>query len=349
MPLASTSPLHLGSLVPSGGVRLGNAPSATDPTALQNLRSQAGRDPKAAVEQAARQFEALFMQELMKSMRQATMQSGMLDNAGTQMGTEMLDSQFALKMTGLPGGLSQAISRQLLRSMGAGGEGEGPAAAGLDGQDGLRPAPGLMQRAAAAMPAVPGEAAPRAISGSAPVPVDAAGIDAAQAAVAARRAPHAVQFLQQHGAAARQVAAESGIPAEFMIGQAAHETGWGRKEILLSDGRSSNNLFGIKAGAGWTGPVAEIVTTEYVDGEPRKMTQRFRAYETPEASFRDYARLLQTSPRYSGLMRDLATDGATVQEFAGGLQRAGYATDPAYADKLSRVINTTLRVQRSLG
>ena len=336
MPLSSTSPLHLGSLVPAGGVRLGSTSAATDPTALQNLRREAGRDPKGAVEQAARQFEALFMQELMKSMRQATMQSGMLDNAGTQMGTEMLDSQFALKMTGMPGGLSQAIARQLLRSMGGGAEGDTPADAALDSLAPQRPAtiPTSSQ-----MPSGGGRAV-----GAFPI-VDRPEADPA----AARRAPHAVQFLQQHSAAAREVAAESGIPAEFMIGQAAHETGWGRKEILLPDGRSSNNLFGIKAGAGWNGPVAEITTTEYVDGEPRKMTQRFRAYDSPEASFRDYARLLQTSPRYSAVMRDISTDGATVQEFAGGLQRAGYATDPAYADKLSRVINTTLRLQRSLG
>lgn len=336
MPLASTSPIHLGAFAPAGGVRLGAAPTATDPTALQNLRSQAGRDPKAAVEQAARQFEALFMQELMKSMRQATMQSGMMDNAGSQMGTEMLDSQFALKMTGLPGGLSQAIARQLLRSMGSTAAGEdSPEGGGLD-----------------ALVPVKGRSDPApSVGRSALVPtiVDGPDADREAAEATARRSPQALQFLQQHGDAARRVASESGIPAEFMIGQAAHETGWGRKEILLPDGRSSNNLFGIKAGPGWTGPATDITTTEYVNGEPRKMTQRFRVYDSPEASFRDYARLLQSSPRYSGVMRDLATDGASVREFAGGLQRAGYATDPAYAEKLTRVINTTLRLQRSLG
>jgi peptidoglycan hydrolase FlgJ len=349
MPLTTTSLQHLGPLgVPggaaSGAMRLpGAALPGVDPQSLQNLRSTASKDPRAAVDQAARQFEALFMQELMKSMRQATMQSGLLENSGTQMGTDMLDSQFALKMTGLPGGLSQAIARQLLRAMDPTGDAAGPSASAAM-QPGGAPAAGLALRPLGAPSA--GSALP-----AAPVPdvVDARSIRDDEARSVARRSPQALQFTQQHTAAARAVQAESGIPAAFMIGQAAHETGWGRKEILHPDGRTSHNLFGIKAGAGWSGPVAEITTTEYIDGSPRKVTARFRAYASYEESFRDYARLMQTSQRYSGVMQDLATDGATVREFATGLQRAGYATDPAYADKLSRVINTTLHLQRSLG
>lgn len=325
-----------------GALRIAGGGTLGDPASLQSLRAQASRDPKAAVEQAARQFEALFMQELMKSMRQATPTSGLMDNEATRMGTEMLDSQFALKMTGLPGGLSQAIARQLLRAMDA-GDPDGRAGSEADGLDLL--APRSPRAPAAAVPPSTPSAPARAV----PVVTDADAIDPRLAEATARRSPQALQFLQQHGEAARAVEASSGIPAAFMIGQAAHETGWGRKEILLPDGRTSHNLFGIKAGPGWTGPVAEITTTEYVDGQPRKMVQRFRAYASYEASFRDYARLLQESPRYAGVMRDLATDGATVKEFATGLQRAGYATDPAYADKLGRVINTTLALQRALG
>jgi peptidoglycan hydrolase FlgJ len=288
----------------------------------------------------------LFMQELMKSMRQATPTSGLMDNEATRLGTELLDSQFAQKMTGLPGGLSEAIARQLLRAMDLGDDGRPSGTAD--------PLEGLMPRLPRTAPSTPGPM-PAADSPSGRVPVarpvvsDAPVIDARQAQATARRSPHAVQFLQQHEAAAKAAEAASGIPAAFMIGQAAHETGWGRREILMPDGRTSHNLFGIKAGPGWTGPVADITTTEYVDGQPRKMVQRFRAYESYEASFRDYARLLQNSPRYAGVMRDLATDGATVREFTTGLQRAGYATDPAYADKLGRVINTTLALQRALG
>src|SRR6187455_2233749 len=94
--------------------------SATSSLSIAELRSAAARDPKAAIRETAKQFEALFMQQLMKSMREATVGKGMLDNEGTKLGTEMLDSQYALKMTGLPGGLTDAIARQLERQMGTG-------------------------------------------------------------------------------------------------------------------------------------------------------------------------------------------------------------------------------------
>ena len=134
----------------------------------------------------------------------------------------------------------------------------------------------------------------------------------------------------------------TGIPAAFMIGQAAHESGWGRREIRNADGTPSHNLFGIKAGADWKGPVAETVTTEFVAGRAVKTVAKFRAYASHAESFADYARLMKNSPRYQQVLAQAQDAGS----FAAGLQRAGYATDPAYADKLTRVINTTLRLQR---
>jgi flagellar protein FlgJ len=151
------------------------------------------------------------------------------------------------------------------------------------------------------------------------------------------------EFVARHTEAANRAEAVTGIPAAFMVAQAAHETGWGRKEIRMADGSNSFNLFGIKASADWKGPVARITTTEVVDGQPRKTVQAFRAYSSYEDSFADYARLMKTSPRY----RDVVASAGDAQRFAQGLQSAGYATDPAYADKLGRVINTTLRLQRT--
>jgi flagellar protein FlgJ len=268
----------------------------TDP--LAQLRSAAAKDPKAAVKEAAKQFESLFMQELMKSMRQATMSSGLLDNEGTQLGTEMLDTEFAGKMTGLKGGLADAIARQLERQM------------------------GIAAEAATAKPAV------NRVSQTTPL----------------RSPASASEFVARHTEAAQKVEASTGIPATFMVAQAAHETGWGRKDIRMADGSTSFNLFGIKATGDWKGPVARITTTEYVNGQPRKTVQAFRAYSSYEESFADYAKLMTTSPRY----RDVVAKADDAKQFAQGLQRAGYATDPAYADKLGRVINTTLRLQRSL-
>jgi flagellar protein FlgJ len=128
-----------------------------------------------------------------------------------------------------------------------------------------------------------------------------------------------------------------------MVAQAAHESGWGKREIRNADGSSSHNLFGIKAGPGWTGKVAQVTTTEVIDGQPRKVVAKFRSYDSYDASFRDYAQMMKDSPRYSKVV----AAGNSAQGFAQGLQRAGYATDPAYADKLTRVINTTLRMQRA--
>ena len=119
------------------------------------------------------------------------------------------------------------------------------------------------------------------------------------------------------------------------------QTGWGQREIRHADGTSANNLFGIKASANWNGPVAEVLTTEYVDGRPQRVWQKFRAYGSAAESFADYAALMKGQPRY----RAVLDAGNDARAFAQGLQRAGYATDPRYADKLAGVIETTLRLR----
>ena len=277
-----------------------------DANALRALQSSAGSNPKAAIAETAKQFESLFMQELLKSMRSATLASGMMENSGTQMGTELLDTQFAQKLTGRAGGLGELIARQLQRQIGA-------------------VTVGAEARPAAA-------AAPGGAAGGSPEWNRLPGAGAAQ------------DFVARHNDAAEAAERETGIPAAFILSQAAHESGWGRREIRNADGTSSHNLFGIKAGRGWTGRVAEVMTTEVVDGQPRKVMAKFRAYASPEEAFRDYAKLIKESPRYARVVEQ----GGTAQGFAVNLQRAGYATDPAYADKLGRVINTTLRLQRTL-
>jgi flagellar protein FlgJ len=273
-----------------------------DPAASA-LKARAAGDPKAVIKAAAKQFEALFMQQLMKSMREATMSSGLMDNGGTQLGTELLDAQYANQMTGRPGGLSDMIARQLERQM------TGSSAAG--------------------------------IAATIAAPSSAAGAPSASAG-ATNPTPTQAEFIGKHGDAARAAQAQTGIPAEFMVAQAAHESGWGKREIRNPDGSTSFNLFGIKAGANWKGATTTVTTTEVVDGEARKVQAKFRAYGSYEESFRDYAQLMKDNPRYAQVMNSTTADG-----FAKGLQRAGYATDPAYADKLTRVINTTLRVQRA--
>lgn len=291
---------------------------------LDALRGAAARDPAKAIQEVSRQFETLFMQELMKSMRATTMDSGMLSNAATSMGSDMLDQQYAMQLSGQPGGLAAAIARQLERQMGVAPSSGTP----VPGQPRFLPLPGLsgLQR---------------------PEPRVALS-EVRETDPAAATTPYgspAQQFVASQAAAAARVSADSGIPAEFMLGQAAHETGWGRREIRAADGSTSHNLFGIKAGPGWNGPTVTVTTTEVIDGRPRKIQAQFRAYGSYEESFRDYARLIGNSPRYAAARS--ATDDP--EAYARALQRAGYATDPDYAGKLTRVIQTTQRLQRTLG
>ena len=286
--------------LPGSGADSASLDALRDP-AGNALKARAASDPKAAIRQAAKQFEALFMQQLMKSMREATLSSGMLDNAGTQMGTEMLDTQFANQMTGLKGGLSDVIMRQLERQM------NGSAAPAL---------------------AVPAAAAAGAAASSEP---------------ADKLSRTQSDFVRVHTQAAKAAEADTGIPATFMVAQAAHESGWGQREIRNADGTSAFNLFGIKAGSSWKGATTAITTTEVVDGQAHKVVAKFRAYGSYAESFNDYAQLMKDNPRYAGVL----AAGKSADGFAQGLQRAGYATDPAYAHKLARVINTTLRLQRA--
>lgn len=285
------------------GVPTSTTSLATNSASLDALRQSAARDPKAAIKETSKQLESLFMNELMKSMRSTTMSSGLFDNSGTEMGTQMLDQQYATQLSGLPGGLADLIARQLEKQMGGAPASSVPAT------------PGKLPAAAGTKPHIPQKA-------------------------------YAEDFVRSHTQAADAAAAETGIPSSFILSQAALESGWGRKEIRNADGSTSYNVFGIKASSDWKGPTTQVVTTEYVNGQPRKVTQSFRAYASYEDAFRDWARMLKQSPRYAAVVERSA--GGSAQAFAQGLQRAGYATDPQYADKLGRVINTTLRLQRSM-
>jgi flagellar protein FlgJ len=285
---------------------------AADAGSLNALKMQAGLKTPAAIKEAAKQFESLFMRELIKSMREATMKSGMLDSPGGDLGADLLDQQFSVQMSGRPGGLSDLIASQLTRQMDATATG------------------------AAEAPKKPSA-----------LPLSALNKAASLAAYSAQSSPPSSNskqagFVAMHTEAAAKVAKTSGIPSSYMLGQAGHETGWGKSEIKKADGSPSFNLFGIKAGANWNGRVAEVTTTEFVNGLPRKTVAKFRAYDSYEASFKDYSTLITKSPRYAQASQQMGSAHA----FASSLQKAGYATDPDYAAKLSRAIHTTSQLQR---
>lgn len=287
---------------------------AVDSKSLESLKRQAKASPQQATRQAAQQFEAMFMNMLLKSMREALPGTDTLSSSAGKMYTGMLDSEIAQKLSAGKGlGLADMMVRQLERRA-------------------ARPAEGAA-----------GAAAAGAATGAAASP--AAGIAASTAkstaAPAAAPALSQKEFVSRMQAPARAAAKESGIPEHFIIGQAALESGWGRKEIRNADGSTSHNLFGIKAGRGWNGPTVEAMTTEYVNGAPRKVVEKFRAYGSYADAFRDYAKLIGNNPRYAQALRS----GGDADRFAGSIQAAGYATDPGYAGKLSRVIQQARQLQ----
>ena len=306
-------------------------PSVFDVNSLTTLKAQVkGNDPE-ALRAAAKQFEGLFLQMVLKSMRDAVPREGLFDNDQSRMYESLLDQQLALVMSNKGStGLAALIERQL-------GQKSEPAALFDEGlplnpdNPGFPLDPETLGRLDARTRnellkayEVLGNTAP--VSGRSPAAAVAAysgqqGADPA-ADFVARMRPHALA-----------VERDSGIPAHFMVAQAALETGWGRAEPRFADGRSSFNLFGIKAGRGWKGATVEAGTLEYVDGQAQRQTERFRAYGSYAEAFADYARLLTESPRYSAAAASRDGPG-----FARALQNAGYATDPQYAAKLERII-----------
>lgn len=297
-------------------------PSVFDTQSLAALKNGLRKDDPQALKEVARQFEAVFLQMVLKSMRAATPQTGILDSDQTRFYQELLDSQLAQVMAAKGGtGLAAVIERQLSRADLASGA---DAAAGFPLTPPLRAYP--LNSAPRGLP-LPDNSVPRAL------PLQGSPVQpAAPSANSDSQAKTFAATVWPDAAAASQT---TGIPARFLVAHAALESGWGKSEPRFADGRPSHNLFGIKAGGNWQGASVEATTTEYVNGVAEKRVERFRAYGSYAESFRDYAQLLAQSPRYAG-----AVGSRDAAGFAQGLQRAGYATDPAYANKLERVIGS---------
>lgn len=311
-----------------------NAPKrlAMDVRASQDLRTKFKQDPEGGLKAAAQQFEALFLQMVLKSMRDATPQDGLLNSDQSRFYTSMLDQQLAQEMTSTGKGLGFArlIEQQLGHTMRAAGNQTGidaPLAANAAGNalPLAASAPGHMR--SPTPPVRPAEPAP-----------------ASAAAAAANMAPEGMpasarDFVNRVWPHAVEASRSTGVPPQFLVAHAALESSWGKSEIRRPDGSSSHNLFGIKAGKSWGGDSVATATTEYVGGEAQRVTEKFRAYGSYAEAFQDYAGLLRNNPRYGNVIG--SQDG---MEFARRLQQAGYATDPMYADKLARIISgPTLR------
>jgi flagellar protein FlgJ len=300
---------------------------ALDTNSLGDLKQSAKAGSPDALKGAATQFESMFINMMMKTMRDATPQDGPMDSQETKTFTTMLDQQMSQKLAKRGIGLADVLVRQLSQQQ------QGAALAkdmqsgalGIDGNPGANPGAARLKLDADTM-STDAAAAASGLSGS------------ARSTSNAGKPPHVRAFQDKLADAAEQAEKVTGVPAKFMLGQAALESGWGKRVMRNQDGTSSNNLFGIKAGPGWKGKVATAVTTEYVNGKPHAKVEKFRSYASHADAFKDYANMLSKNPRYEKVL----AHGGDASTFAHGLQRAGYATDPQYAAKLSRIIKHSL-------
>ncbi|MBG7618428.1 flagellar assembly peptidoglycan hydrolase FlgJ [Herbaspirillum sp. AP02] len=308
---------------------------AVDANGLNGLREAARQNSPEAIKGAAKQFEALFLNMVMKSMRDATPQNGPFDNEQTKMFTSMLDQQLSQSLAQRGVGLADVLTRQLSASLPK----KLPDAQDLEGgatpgEEGLPMGIPLVKEMSDADRAkfIQSFASQQQAEST-----DQDGRNGKQRRNSNKPA-HVEAFQNRLQADAEIASKMTGIPAKFMLAQAALETGWGKKEIIARDGSSAHNLFGIKATGNWTGKVVEATTIEYINGKPQKRVEKFRAYDSYADAFKDYANLLRSNPRYEKVL----ASAQDAHGFAYGLQRAGYATDPHYAEKLSRIIRQSL-------
>jgi len=305
--------------------------AAFDVKSAQDLRTQFSKNPQEGLKAAAQQFETLFLQMVMKSMRDAVPQDGLLNSDQSRFYTGMLDQQLAqnLSTSGKGVGFARLIEQQLGRN--------------LPGAEGLAAPAEAANAAGNPLPLAASDGRHlnyKTVLGRLPTSAAyATSVASVPAAASTDATASSKEFVNRVWPHAVEVSRSTGIPPQFLVAHSALESGWGKSEIRQADGSSSHNLFGIKAGKSWTGATVEATTTEYINGRPQQVVERFRAYASYEESFRDYATLLRNNSRYSAV---IGSQNGT--EFAKGLQQAGYATDPMYADKLSRIINgPTLR------
>ena len=284
----------------------------TDLNALAALKN-APTSP-ATVKAVSEQVEALFLQMMLKSMRDASEAAGEPSSNETGMYQDMFDKQVALTLSKRQDlGIARLFERQLGGGKSTGGQ-AAPAAAPLRE---LKPAP-------------EDKPAPR---GSNP--------DAhATAPTGANLPERAAEFVQQVLPTIRQAASALGVNPLGMLAQAALETGWGQRMPRTAAGNSSLNLFGVKAGSEWGGARAVTDTVEISGGVARQSRTAFRAYGSVEESVGDFARLLASSPRY----REAIAAGGDARAYIQNIAKAGYATDPDYGNKLNEVLDSgTLR------
>ena len=314
---------------------------------LSGLKQAAAHGSPQALREAARQFESLFTSMMLKSMREASFKDPIFGSDQADLYQEMYDDQVAAEMSKGKGlGLADMLVQQLRRAGIGGTDASSTPSTKAVGATSAGAAIGTsgsaMGTAAARAPGTAGTAA-SAPTGATTADVAAAGISGSASAAAGPAAcPTAAQqtaFANALWPDARQAARQLGVSPVTLLAQAALETDWGRKVPQDVSGGTSNNLFGIKATGAWSGPAVVSSTQEYSGGVAGTVKAQFRSYDSMSQCFQDYVDLLKSNPRYAGALGT----GGDIQAFGSALQQGGYATDPAYASKLTAVAGTLTR------
>lgn len=284
--------------------------AAWDAQALNELKAKAGQDPAANIRPVARQVEGMFVQMMLKSMREALPKDGVFSSDSTRLYTSMYDQQIAQQMTAGKGlGLAEMMVKQMT-------QGQAQPADDAPQVPMKFPLETVTSYQNQALTQLVRKAIPRTTeSNDEPLSGDSK------------------DFLAQLSLPAKLASQQSGVPHHLILAQAALESGWGQRQIRRENGEPSFNIFGVKASGGWKGPTTEITTTEYENGEAKKVKARFRVYSSYLEALSDYVGLISRNPRYAAV-----TAAATAEQGAQALQNAGYATDPNYARKLTSMI-----------
>lgn len=299
---------------------LGNAAAQTlstwtDLSGFNALRHQAQTDSSAALPAVARQFESMFTEMLLKSMREANFGDPLFESQAGDAWQDMYDQQLSLNLSQHGKGLG--IAELLVRQLG-----------GHHATQSESHAPGAVDPAAAG-----------AADGWRQRLYEVA--DATRSTGRTLRAwvpADAEAFVRELAPQASIVARELGLSLRAVLAQAALETQWGKRMPVHADGSSSFNLFGIKAGGSWDGARVSVPTLEYEDGVAVRKQAQFRSYRSTADSLADYADLIGKDPRYA----QARGRGDDVLGYARALVEGGYATDPSYAGKVAAIANSSV-------
>lgn len=311
----------------------GVAQTALDSRGLAELRYAASQDKKnddETLEKVAGQFEAIFMNMMLKSMRKASLAEGIFDSSQSDLYRDMADQQLSIDIASRGGlGLKDVIMRQL-----------GSQAA--EKVEGARPAKSLGSETVITRTALP-EINRELLLAAAERELPQLNEFSAISEQSKKKFDSPESFVRQLWSMAEKAAQKIGVMPAVILSQAALETGWGQHVIHKDSDKSSHNLFNIKADARWQGDSTAIGTVEYFDGIAVKEQAKFRVYDSYQDSFDDYIQFLQTQPRYQEALKQTADPEAFIE----GLHKAGYATDPDYVDKVKRIMNSDKLVKIS--